>query len=103
MTEPRAGSEAQPLLPETVCEPRAEEPRSDEQAETRMNPPPPQVPGSTGDAPPFRPPAPVALGPLSAPQHSRTPQVGERLDDFELLRELGTGSFGRVFLARQLS
>src|SRR5262249_26999634 len=28
---------------------------------------------------------------------------GDRLDDFELVRLLGAGSFGRVFLARQLS
>jgi serine/threonine protein kinase len=31
------------------------------------------------------------------------PQTGERFDDFELLRQLGQGSFGKVFLARQVS
>ncbi len=30
-------------------------------------------------------------------------EVGERLDDFDLLIELGSGAFARVFLARQLS
>lgn len=29
------------------------------------------------------------------------PKVGDRLADFDLIRELGRGSFGRVFLARQ--
>ena len=30
-------------------------------------------------------------------------EVGQRLDDFDLLIELGSGAFARVFLARQLS
>ena len=30
-------------------------------------------------------------------------EVGQRLDDFDLLTELGSGAFARVFLARQLS
>ena len=30
-------------------------------------------------------------------------EVGERVDDFDLLTELGSGAFARVFLARQLS
>jgi eukaryotic-like serine/threonine-protein kinase len=30
-------------------------------------------------------------------------EVGQRLDDFDLLLELGSGAFARVFLARQLS
>jgi serine/threonine protein kinase/predicted Zn-dependent protease len=32
----------------------------------------------------------------------RIPEAGERLLDFELVAELGRGSFGRVFLARQV-
>jgi serine/threonine protein kinase len=31
------------------------------------------------------------------------PQLGEKYADFELVRVLGTGAFGKVFLARQLS
>ena len=34
---------------------------------------------------------------------ARMPVVGERLGDFELLEELGTGAFARVYLARQIS
>src|SRR5690242_5779463 len=30
-------------------------------------------------------------------------EIGQRLDDFDLLLELGSGAFARVFLARQLS
>ncbi len=56
---------------------------------------------STGDAPPFRPLLPRHDVPALPP--IRLPCVGERIDDFELLRELGVGSFGQVFLARQLS
>src|SRR5262249_43176009 len=54
---------------------------------------------STGLAPPFRPL--VAQQPDCAPP--RLPQVGERIGDFEILRELGRGSFARVYLARQIS
>ena len=30
-------------------------------------------------------------------------EAGQRIDDFDLLTALGTGAFGRVFLARQQS
>lgn len=33
----------------------------------------------------------------------KQPKVGERIDDFELLGELGKGAFASVFLARQIS
>lgn len=58
---------------------------------------------STGKAPPFRPPLPAPRAPLPDPLAPVLPSVGEQLDDYELLRELGRGSFGRVFLARQVS
>ena len=55
--------------------------------------------GETGHAAlPLRPTV-AEPGPSGQPE----PAPGERLDDFDLLRELGTGSFGRVFLARQRS
>ncbi len=55
----------------------------------------------TGSAPLFRPLAPT---PEAAIRHAqRELQVGDRFDDFELLTELGRGSFARVFLAWQIS
>ncbi|MCZ8378070.1 serine/threonine-protein kinase [Mycobacterium sp. CPCC 205372] len=51
--------------------------------------------GRTGT---FRP-APL-VGPCT---HFTEVEVGQRLDDFDLLIELGSGAFARVFLARQLS
>ncbi|MFE4456396.1 serine/threonine-protein kinase [Nocardia tengchongensis] len=43
------------------------------------------------------------LGPASVPIPSDELEPGDRIDDFDLLLELGHGSFARVFLARQLS
>jgi len=40
---------------------------------------------------------------LSGPSQIARIEVGERLDDFDLLVELGSGAFARVFLARQRS
>ena len=40
---------------------------------------------------------------LDAEGRTDFPQVGERLGDFHLIAELGRGSRGRVFLARQMS
>src|SRR5437764_7517267 len=60
-------------------------------------------PSSTGEAPPFRAVLPAPRVPLPNPLAPVLPAVGEQLDDYELLRELGQGSFGRVFLARQVS
>jgi serine/threonine protein kinase len=54
---------------------------------------------ATGAAPTFR--CPVETE-KDAGQDSLG-RAGDRLGDFELLRELGSGSFGRVFLARQVS
>jgi serine/threonine protein kinase len=51
-------------------------------------------------------PAPTFAALVPAPEDSRTdapPSPGQRLGDFQLLRVLGTGSFARVFLARQIS
>ena len=60
---------------------------------------------SPGDAPPCRPPLPGGSPPaptaVSAPL--ALPSTGEQFDDFKLLRELGVGAFGRVYLARQVS
>jgi eukaryotic-like serine/threonine-protein kinase len=50
---------------------------------------------STENAPSFR-------AAEAAPQAAQL-RLGERIADFELLRLLGEGSFGQVFLARQLS
>jgi eukaryotic-like serine/threonine-protein kinase len=55
--------------------------------------------------PSSNPPATLAA-PSCRPEVERAPGLpapGERIDDFELLQVLGEGSFGRVFLARQLS
>src|SRR5204863_189947 len=62
-----------------------------------------QDPGATfatGQAPPFREQAPRDQAP---PHLLGLPGAGQRLDDFELLRVLGSGSFARVYLARQVS
>src|SRR5438874_951974 len=76
-------------------------PASQPDAETRLNEAEEQAPSSTGVAPPFRPPLPQK--PQLNPSISNLPQTGERFADFELLRQLGQGAFGRVFLARQVS
>ncbi len=51
----------------------------------------------TAQAPSFRP---VVQG--SSSEHG-FPNAGEQIGDFELLKILGTGSFGRVYLARQIT
>src|SRR5262245_27433892 len=59
---------------------------------------------STGIAPTFR-----SLVPKAAPKSRSSrpstalPEVGQTYEDFELIRVLGSGSFAKVFLARQLS
>ncbi len=60
------------------------------------------VGGSSEPFPTFESPAQLPCVPDRADALSRL-RVGGRLVDFELLRELGAGSFGRVFLARQIS
>src|SRR5438105_5445421 len=55
--------------------------------------------GSTIRAPTFRAPAEG----VPANQAPAFPAPGQRIDDFELLRMLGEGAFGKVFLARQIS
>jgi serine/threonine protein kinase len=55
---------------------------------------------TTGAAPTYR--CPVETAEDSAGE-AALGRVGDRFGDFELLRELGSGSFGRVFLARQVS
>jgi serine/threonine protein kinase len=77
------------------------------------DPQPPAPPGEatvslppTGDstepptevAPPFRP-----VLPLEQHRWAGLPGLGQRIGDFELIRVLGQGSFGIVFLARQIS
>jgi serine/threonine protein kinase len=62
--------------------------------------------GPTGAAPPFRPLLPTVVVPTPADgarARSAGLGVGDLLGDFELLRVLGAGSYGRVFLARQIS
>ena len=60
----------------------------------------------TCSAPPFRPPvenpAPVPPNTVASAPPAVPPDHG-RVEDFEMIRELGVGGFGRVFLARQLS
>jgi eukaryotic-like serine/threonine-protein kinase len=57
---------------------------------------------TTGAAPPFR--AALTTNPLSPVATSpMIPQPGMVLNDFELLRVLGAGAFGQVYLARQVS
>jgi serine/threonine protein kinase len=56
---------------------------------------PPSLP--TAQAPSFRPHVVMAAG------NPVFPSVGEQLGDFTLLKLLGAGSFGQVFLARQIS
>jgi serine/threonine protein kinase len=58
----------------------------------------------TGTAPSYRPPTPVAPGKPAS--RVKTPLVmlpGARVDDFEIVRLLGRGAFGHVYLARQVS
>ncbi|MFO0792022.1 MAG: serine/threonine-protein kinase [Pirellulales bacterium] len=74
----------------------------------------------TGEAPSFRAPAPPALPPApgldartlahqpqnNAAARDRAPMAllpGAKVDDFEIVRLLGRGAFGHVYLARQLS
>ncbi|MFM7150515.1 MAG: serine/threonine protein kinase [Gemmataceae bacterium] len=55
----------------------------------------------TGDAPPF-----AGAFPSHSSEPNGPPELplnGERVGDFHLLRELGKGSFARVYLARQVS
>jgi serine/threonine protein kinase len=55
--------------------------------------------GSLGFAPTFA--SPVAKP--AGPKPWKLPDAGESLEDYELRQVLGEGSFGRVFLARQIS
>ncbi len=73
-------------------------------AETEPSNPPEElsdslVHGPTARAPSYRPPA--AMSPYG--EAMALPEVGQRIDDFELTRQLGQGAFGTVFLARQIS
>src|SRR5262245_43627825 len=61
----------------------------------------------TGKAPTFRapaPPPPPAAGKPGAP-HGKPMALlpGAKVDDFEIVRMLGRGAFGHVYLARQVS
>jgi eukaryotic-like serine/threonine-protein kinase len=89
--------------------------------ETRQTAPPTEpvlsdvLPGSsvTGVAPSFPSPTPVAsptpppaTPPLSPPQPGQRPTAllpGAQIDDFQVVRLLGRGAFGHVYLARQVS
>src|ERR1700730_2537664 len=53
----------------------------------------------TAKAPTYRPQADTAR----ASRPLVFPTVGQRIDDFEIVRILGEGSFGKVYLARQVS
>lgn len=55
---------------------------------------------ATSDAPSFRAPAPV---PPARDKRVNALPPGAQLDDFEIIRVLGRGAFGIVYLARQLS
>jgi hypothetical protein len=88
-----AGQEAQGRLPSTSAEPpdaadlnTLEGTKCDERS------------GSpTAQAPSFRP----VVKPFG--DEPQFPAAGERIGDFELLKILGVGSFGRVYLARQIT
>jgi serine/threonine protein kinase len=76
---------------------------SDPLPPTRLEPPATvreeaDLSGATAQAPPCPAPVPPPGGPLLG-----LPRAGQRVDDFELVRLLGSGSFARVFLARQVS
>jgi eukaryotic-like serine/threonine-protein kinase len=60
----------------------------------------PEDSGITAGAPPFCAPVLSPGGPTSL---LGLPGPGQRLDDFDLVRVLGAGSFAKVFLARQVS
>jgi len=59
----------------------------------------------TGAGPSYPVPTPRAPLPIPAKRDVRPPALnpGERVDDFEIVRVLGRGAFGCVYLARQLS
>src|SRR5690606_16123893 len=59
-----------------------------------------QAPSFRAPAPP--PPAPLLSAKLAEPPNHKLP-LGTQIDDFELMRVLGAGAFGTVYLARQLS
>ncbi|MFQ3651705.1 MAG: serine/threonine-protein kinase, partial [Gemmataceae bacterium] len=58
---------------------------------------------TTAGSPPFVEPLTQPHAPPVPWRLAQMPAVGERLNDFELLEELGQGAFARVYLARQLS
>ena len=63
--------------------------------------------GPTIQAPSFPMPAPPVAAPLLSAKLAEEPNhklpIGTQIDDFELLRVLGAGAFGTVYLARQMS